>query len=157
MDFQDKLLIRFMNEDDGTGKLHVRASCNGFSGDGSAWFSTEGLKDFASALATYPISEENSPAIRGGFYSKEKSGELEQEHLSLRVYPIDRTGHLGVQIRIATEVWPQTRTESQHFVQLEILTTYEPLKRFSSQLKSLVNGDLKEAVLEADLSSHAAG
>ena len=150
MDFQDKLLIRFWNQDDGSGKLHVRASCNGFSGDGSAWFSTEELNDFAQALAAYPISEENSPAIRGGFYSKDKTSELEQEHLSLRVYPIDRTGHLGFQIRIATEVWPpQTRPESQHFVQLEILTTYEPLRQFSSQMKSLLDGDIEEAVLEA--------
>jgi hypothetical protein len=157
MDNQDKLVIRFVNDDDGTGKLHVRASCNGFSGDGSAWFSTEELNDFASALAAYPISEEKSPALRGGFYSKDSSGELEQEHLSLRVYPVDSTGHLGVQIRIATEVWPQTRPESQHFVQLEMLTTYEPLKQFSSQLKSLVDGIIKEAVLEAEVSSHAAG
>jgi hypothetical protein len=157
MDVQDKLLFRFLNEDDGTGKLHVRAHCNGFSGDGSAWFSTEDLKEFASALTAFPIPEENPPAIRSGFYRKDNSGEIEQEHLSLRVYPIDRTGHLGVQVRIATEVWPQTRPESQHFVQLEILTTYEPLKRFRSQLKSLVDGAIKEAVLEADLSSHAAG
>ena len=138
-----------MNDDDGTGKLHVRASCNGFSGDGSAWFSTDELKDFAAALATYPITEENPPAIRGGFYSRDMTGELEQEHLSLRVYPIDRTGHLGFQIRIATEVSPQTRPESQHFVQLEILTTYEPLRQFSGQMKSLLDGDIEEAVLEA--------
>jgi hypothetical protein len=39
-------------------------------------------------------------------------------------------------------------------VQLEILTTYEPLKRFSSQLKSLVDGVIKEAVLEAEVSPH---
>jgi hypothetical protein len=69
----------------------------------------------------------------------------------LRVYPIDVTGHLGVQIRIATEVWPETRPESQHFVQLELVTSYEPLAQFSSQLKALVDGAIEEAVLEADV------
>lgn len=157
MDVQDKLLIRFLNEDDGTGKLHVRAYCNGFSGDGTAWFSTEELKEFASALAGFPISEEKPPAIRSGFYRKDSSGELEQEHLSMRVYRTDRTGHLGVQVRIATEVWPQTRPESQHFVQLEILTSYEPLAQFSGQLKALLDGTIKEAILEADVSSRSAG
>jgi hypothetical protein len=146
-------LIRFLNEDDGTGKLHVRAQCDGFSGEGSAWVSTEELKEFAYTLAVFPIPEESPPAIRSGFYRKDNRGEIEQEHLSLRVYPIDHTGHLGVQVRIATEVWPQMRTESQHFVQLEILTSYEPLARFSSQLKALVGGTIEEAILEADLSS----
>ena len=153
MDAPDKLLIRFLNEDDGTGKLQVRAHCNGFSGEGSAWFSTDELDEFASALAVFPISEENPPAIRSGFGRQDGSGELEQEHLSLRVYPIDRTGHLGVQIRLATEVWAQTRPESQHSVQLEIPTSYEPLAQFSRQLKALLDGSVKEAILEADLSS----
>ena len=91
MDFQDKLLIRFLNEDDGTGKLHVRASSNGFSGDGSAWFSTDELNRFASPLAVFPIFQEEPPAIRSGFYRKDTSGELEQEHLSLRAYPSDHS------------------------------------------------------------------
>lgn len=78
---------------------------------------------------------------------------LEQEHLTLKVYPIDCTGHLGVQVRIATELWNDTRSESQHKVELEIMTSYEPLAKFSRDLKSLVEGRIKEAVLEGDLLS----
>jgi hypothetical protein len=151
MEFRDKLVVRFFNENDGTGKLQVRAHCNRFSGEGGAWFGIEELKQFAAALSDYPLSEVDSPAIKSGFYGQDMSGELEQEHLSLRVYPIDVTGHLGVQIRIATEVWPETRPESQHFVQLELVTSYEPLAQFSSQLKALVDGAIEEAVLEADV------
>jgi hypothetical protein len=55
-----------------------------------------------------------------------------------------------VQVRIATELWDEKRQESQHIVKLEILTTYEPINRFSKDLKALVLGRIKEAVLESD-------
>lgn len=150
MDSKSKLLVRFYDDDDGTGKLLVDASSNGFAGSGSAWFGVDELVSFAENLSAYPLSDP-SPIIRGGFYKKDMSGELDQEHLAIRVYPIDRTGHLGVQVSIATELWPHDRPESQHLVKLEIQTTYQPLSNFGKALKAVVAGRSKEAILGSDL------
>ena len=118
---------------------------------GGAWFSISELQDFAAAICMFPILEGNSPSIAGGFLKKDGRGELEQEHLALKVYPIARKGHLGVQVKIATALWNDARPESQHKVELEIVTSYEPLVKFSRDLKSLVEGRIKEAILDSDL------
>jgi len=146
-----RLSLRFEDDGDGTGKLLAQAASGEFSGEGSAWFSISELQGFAEAIAMFPISEKNPPSIVGGFWKKDGSGGLEQEHLALKVYPIDCRGHLGVQVRIATELWPDVRPESQHKVQLEIITTYEPLAKFSRVLLALAEGRIKEAILESDL------
>lgn len=151
MESQGRLLLRFDADRDGTGKLLAQATSGGFSGEGGAWFSISELQDFAEAVGMFPIPEGNSPHIVGGFWKKDGGGELEQEHLALKVYPVDRKGHLGVQVRIATELWNDARPESRHKVELEIVTSYEPLAIFSGDLKALVEGRLKEAILDSDL------
>ena len=145
------LLVSYYDDGDGTGKLHVRATSNGFAGEGGAWFSDQQVLEFADGIAAFPISEKDSPVIRGGFYKRDMSGELEQELLALAVYHIDRTGHVAVQVRIATEVWPPNRPESQQSVKLEIRTSYQPILQFSKDLKALVKGAVTEAVLHGDL------
>ncbi len=151
MDSQGRLVLRFDDDGDGTGKLLVQANSNGFCGKGSAWFSGATIQDFADAIAVFPIPEEKSPKIAGGFYKKDGSGEFAQEHFALTVYPIDHRGHIGFQVRIATELWNEERPESQQEVKLEIITSYEPLAQFSRQLKALVEGRIKEVILDADL------
>lgn len=151
MESKDKLIVRFFDEGDGSGKLWVSASSKGFSGEGCAWISTEELKDFAEALSRFPLLAQNPPTIRGGFSSSDLSNEISQEHVALKVYPVDQTGHLGLQVRVATEVWPHDRTEAQHRVQLEIQTSYQPLTEFSRMLNAVVVGKVNEAVLMADV------
>ena len=145
MEFHGRLSLRFEDDDDGTGKLLAQAASDGFSGEGGAWFSTRGLQEFADAISTFPIADENRPSIAGGFW---KNGGLEQVLLSLKVYPIDRRGHVGVHVTIATERWRDERPESQQKVELEIVTGYEPLAKFSRDLKALVEGRINEAILE---------
>ena len=144
-------MLRFEDDGDWTGKLLAQAAARGFSGEGGAWFGITELQDFAAAVGMFPIPEEHPPFIDAGFVKKDGSGELEQEHLAIKVYPIDHRGHLGVQVRIATELWRDDRPESQHKVELEILTSYELLGRFSRDLLALVEGRIEEAILEGDL------
>ena len=153
MESQGRLSLRFDNDGDGTGKLWAQASSGGFSGEGGAWFSTGELQDFAEDIGMFPIPKGNSPYIAGGFFKKDESGDLEQAQLALKVYPIDRAGHLGVLVRIAMEFWNDVRPESQNKVELEIITSYEPLAEFSRGLTSLVEGRIKEVILEGDLLS----
>jgi hypothetical protein len=150
MESQGRLSLRFEDDGDGTGKLLAHARFEGFSGEGGAWFSISELQDFAEAIGIFPFPEGNPPSIAGGFSKKDGSEDLEQEHLALKVYPTDRKGHFGVQVRLATELWNDARPESQHKVELEIVTSYEPLAKFSRDLKYLVDGRIKEAILESD-------
>ena len=146
---RDKLVVRFADDGDGTGKLWVSGSANGFAGSGAAWFDTTTLQEFAKALTRYPLSDTDLPTLSGGFWSTEGKG-LEQEHIFLQVYQADARGHLHFRVRLATEVWPPDRIESQHRVQLELRTTYQALLDFSRILHAVIMGQAGEAVLIGD-------
>jgi len=66
-------------------------------------------------------------------------------------HSIDQRGHIGVQVRMATEVWNETRSESQKAAKLEIMTRHEPLAKFSKELLAVINPAVPEATLEAEL------
>lgn len=145
---RDSLVLRFDPDSDGTGKLLADVRFRGFAGSGSAWFGISELKEFADAIMAFPIPDAVRPSIAGGFWSKEVRGHLEQEHLALTVYPIGRRGQLGVQVRLATELWEGDREESQSSVKVELLTSYQQLAEFAQQLLLLVRGQGREAILE---------
>lgn len=142
------LRLTFLDDDDGTGKLVVRAAAHGFAGEGAAHFDKGELEAFASSLEAFPLV--GRPAIAGGFYDKAGSGEIEQEQLAIECYRLNARGHLGVRARLATEVWPETPAEMRHAVMLHISTTYEPLRRFAGALRALVRGEADEVVLDGD-------
>lgn len=84
---------------------------NGFAGTGAAWFSTSALEEFAAALSAYPLGVPG-PAIAGGFFSGGEPAILSQEHVGVAAYVVELRGQIGVQVRLATEVWESTRPES---------------------------------------------
>ena len=144
------LRIRFLNDGDGTGKLLARAEADGFAGQGGAYFNIEALEEFAGALQVFPFPPDDSRrSIAGGFSSKEDSEGLSQEHLGISVYPADaQRGYIGIQVRMATELWLETRPQSKKQVSVEIISTYEPVSKFSRDILAVLRGSLKEAVLE---------
>src|SRR5262249_38089838 len=142
------LRLRFLDDRDGTGKLMVWAEADGFSGHSGAYFNIEMLEEFAEALSVFPLPpEDQRRSITGGFGIKED----QQEHLGISVYLANpQRGYVGIQVRMATEVWPDTRPESRKQAVVEILATYEPLSKFSRDLLSVLRGSLKEAVIEGE-------
>jgi hypothetical protein len=143
------LRLRFDDDGDGTGKLLARAEADGFAGEGGAYFNVSKIEDFANAIGIFPLpSQDKRLSISSGFGSNEH-GQLEQEHLGIAVYPADaRRGYIGIQVRMATEVWKETRPESKKMAVVEVVTTYEPLSKFSKDLIALLHGKIKEAVLQ---------
>ncbi len=98
-----------------------------------------------------PPLDDHRRSIASGFCSKEDPSKLAQEHLRISVNLANaQRGYLGIQVRMATEVWPDTRPESKKEAVVEILTTYEPLSKFSRDLLSVLRGSLKEAVIEGE-------
>jgi len=140
------LSLRFYDDGDGTGKLCARAESGGFAGQGGAYFDIESIEEFARSIIEYPLVRNYE--ISGGFGAR--AGELAQEHLGISVYPIDGRGHIGVQVRMATEVWPDTRPHSEMTVKVEIVTSHEPLRKLSADLLSLVRGNVREITLNGD-------
>jgi hypothetical protein len=146
------LRLRFQDDHDGTGKLLARAETAGFAGESAAYFNISEIEEFAAAIGGFPIPENESYSIASGFGKKDESGELEQEHLGIEAYLLDaQRGYVGVQVRMATELWSPARPESQKAARIEIVTTYEPLSKFSKDLIGLVHGTLSEALLVGEL------
>jgi hypothetical protein len=142
------LRLRFQDDHDGTGKLLARAEAAGFAGESGAYFNISEIEEFAAAIAVFPVPENESYSICGGFGKRDGSGELEQEHLGIEVYPLDsRRGYLGMQVRMATELWTPAKPESQRAARVEVVTSYEPLSKFSRDLIAVVRGSVQEAWL----------
>ncbi len=138
------LRLGFSEDGDGTGTLDVEAEADGYSGRSHAYFNVDDIKHFAGALSKYPLPEDQACSLTAGF--GESRGKPAQEHVGIDAYPVNRRGYIGIQIRMATAVWTETRPESQRIAQLEIVTTYEPLARFSKDLLAVLDGTALKAI-----------
>jgi|SRR5580698_9706891 hypothetical protein len=144
------LRLRFSDDGDGTGELLARAEADGFAGESGAYFNPAEIEAFAKAIGTFPLPvDDKRLSITGGFWSRERRGDLEQELLGISVYFADAPrGYIGIQIRMATPIWKGTRPDSKKSAAVEVVTTYEPLAKFSRDLDAVLRGKLKEAVLK---------
>ncbi|MCU1492334.1 MAG: hypothetical protein JWO62_98 [Acidimicrobiaceae bacterium] len=153
-DVREPLIVRYYPDDDGTGKLHVSAATQGFAGQSAAWFDTERLLDFARSLSTYPIPEDMTLEIASGFGANETAGHPPQEHVAISVAPVGSRGQLKLRVHLATPVWPTEGPAVQHHdVCLEMLTTYERLRSFSSHLAMVLRRELPDATLGTEVLS----
>lgn len=142
------LSLTFCDDGDGTGELAVRMSFDGWSGTSSASFAKEELLRFAQEILAYPVPAHRSIEIAGGYWQQEANVDvLEEELVSLRVRPVGPRGQVGVTTHLAT---PSDDPQARE-VRVEVLTTYEALRRFSTHLTALVAGELTEARLDAEV------
>lgn len=145
------LKLTFKDDGDGTGKLVAEATAGGFSGVSGAYFDIGHLQQFARSIAEFPLPDISRCSLASGFGSKQNPGELEQEHLGIDVYPVDHRGHIGIQVRMATEMWSDTRPRSQKTARVEIITTYEPIAKFSKDLPAMLGGTISEVLLVGEM------
>ena len=142
-----RLTARFARDTDGTGELFAEVRAGAFGGAGSAWFSEQELVAFADKLAnTYPLASSDFVTIAGGYWSSGQPGVLEQRHVLLEVYPIGPLGSLGCRVELARpRQGPESATRR---VEVELVTSYEPIRQFARALVEVVHGRAREAVLE---------
>jgi hypothetical protein len=141
------LRLRFQDDGDWTGKLTAQAEVGGFSGRGSAWFSVSQIEEFADKISAFPLPVDKKHVLAGGSWGQ---GRLEQEHLAIEIYPVDGRGHIGTQVRVASELWGEARPQSQLAARIELITSYQPLLEFSRDLVGLVRGFVEEVILEGE-------
>ncbi|MEP7044394.1 MAG: hypothetical protein ABI843_15120 [Dokdonella sp.] len=142
---QDSLHVTYDRDSDGTGELRASVRANGFSGQGSAWFSDSRLFAFADELLAFPLPSDGLAPLEGGFWHKQKRGELEQLHLSLLVRPIGHRGSVGCRVVLRTPVAQSGNVGDS--IDVELVTSYQQLSEFSATFKYLVRGQVQEAVL----------
>jgi hypothetical protein len=147
---RDGLVVRWLDRDaDQTGDLEVEARFDGFAGVSAASFWDEHLLRFADDLGTYPLGDQRFQ-LSGG-YSNGPGGSR-VEHVGLTVHPIGVRGQVGVIVHLAVRdnhVRHEQVTPSE--VRVEVLTSYEALGRFASELRHLVAGEVDEASLDAEI------
>jgi hypothetical protein len=140
--------LRFTDEGDSTGMLTAEGCCGRFAGQGTACFLVSELESFAEGSGAYPLATTPRLEIRGGYVSSSNPATLDQEHLALYVYPTNLRGGVGIQLRATTSLQTGDRPEMQSRTAFEMPVTYEALRHFSKDLKSLLRGDLGEALIE---------
>lgn len=142
----DVLSLRINLDSDGTAEVVVQVRSNGFAGTGSAWFKPKQIATFGHLLRdTYPLDADGRYSLEGGYWGADNV--LEQIHLSLRFFPIDRLGTVGAHINLADPISKSRPNQRASTVDLEFKTTYEDLRRFGGTVSSMVNDPSLEAVL----------
>ena len=129
------------------GALTVVARANGFAGRSSAYFNASAILQFAERMAAYPLPDGEPLRIQSGMFPV-NSDELE-EHIGIGVAPVGSLVQVAVLVHLA-EPWPQ-RSGNRADVHLELLTTYERLRRFSPELARVVRGEQSEARLGGEV------
>lgn len=145
------LKLRIEPDDSGATELFAEFDGKGFAGHGSAWFNVSDLIALSDEFARYPLQAAGTACIEGGYWSKGQPTKIEQETLHISAYQTNNRGGIGVRIRAATDFDPNLKSGPKYYVATELMATYEQMARFSRHLRDLVNGNMKEAVLnEAD-------
>lgn len=138
-----KLTLTDYSSDD-TCRLEGVVRSSGFSGRGYAWFSLSTIAAFVADASQFPIPKGRDPELSGGYGSFD--GRPTDERLGARVRQIDDLGHLGVTVRLATDV-DVRRPKVLHEVTVELLTGYQELGEFCDSLRRSLDGRSGTAVL----------
>jgi hypothetical protein len=128
------LRLTFMDDGDGTGELHAEVTCNGFSGRSRAWFSLPQLETFAAEILRIPLPPED-PSLQGGYWSREKRGQLEHVHLSLRLYTVSPLGILGCAIVLRTPLQRSTNNQAACAPPINKSRSFPPRSRDSPEAR----------------------
>lgn len=144
----DGLLLRYGYRDtDGTGELSVEVRFGGFAGASSAWFSDVELLAFADRVRTYPLGDSEFN-VSGGYGSDDDF----EERVGLTAHAVGGRGQVGVLAHVAAPAGhPTYPGSSLSEVRVEVLTSYEAVRRFSAELRRLVEGTADEARLDVEV------
>jgi len=145
----DMLRVRFKPDDQWHGELEISASAGGFSGTGKAWFSTDELRLFASAIIAFPLPADLPPTITGGLGGNDKSPP--QELVALTFEPHNAVGAVRATVHLATERWNGKERDLVNDITMRFLVSYGDLATFGPAMLDAIDGRADKAVLTATL------
>ena len=127
--------------DDDMIELECKVAYHGFQGVATCYTIQEDIIEFSGSLDQLAQSADGSVSFDSGLEDGSKS-------ISLRAYPIDRSGHLAIHLRMATDNHAN-RPEGVWRVELEMRVESSPLSRFASGLRSVAESREGFAFLQA--------
>ena len=143
----NSIRLHFRVVDQRHGELTAFVRCDEFSGRGAAWFFTNQIREFLTAISAFPIPIHNGPKLEGGFH--DESGEtLQQCHLSVRLSPHDRLGLVRVTASVATQADRNAEKDLQQSLTGRFLVNYGDIDRFGDELAAMLERGSGEATLQ---------
>lgn len=142
-----QLCLHFEPADEWFGELFAAVKAEGFSGVGSAWFSTAELREFAAAVLAYPLPVDCPPTLAGGCGASDT--QPARTTVLLRLDRHDALGALRVTVQLATEVSNGEERDLAKTTTVRFVVTYGDISEFSVALSCLLDGSTTEAVLAA--------
>ena len=133
---------------DGTGQLFGEAASTSFAGKSEAWFNDSALLEFATRCESYPLDTKRLPSLSSGY----GSGDEMMTTLAVDIYPIGSAGQVGVRVQLASwySTFPADRPLARCGVELEVLSSYNELRRLAEQLRHAVQAGGGRARLAED-------
>lgn len=120
-------------------ELRVTVSNNKFTGEIEVYDQYECISDFAKELIEYP---KNDKIL---FY---EAGEKDSySYFSMKYYPIDNSGHIGVEINIESNVSTVYRPEEKNKLKIEIVVEPSAIDNFQKELQHLAKNEDGTAIL----------
>ncbi|MFN5308813.1 MAG: hypothetical protein ACK5C0_05105 [Candidatus Kapaibacterium sp.] len=120
-------------------ELKVIVSNNIFSGETEVYDQYERISEFAKKLVDYP--KDNKIL----FYEAGKKDSY--SYFSMKYYPIDKSGHIGVEINIESNVPTFYRPEEKYKLKLEIVVEPSAIDTFQKELLHLAKNEDGTAIL----------
>lgn len=128
--------LSLKHADENTAELFVSLKYNGFEGEGSCFVDTSALAARAHRFALFPLPNDGSVCIEGGYFNQDMSG-LQQTHLHISARPKDALGNLALQVTLATPVDSDV-SDFEAKLSCVIPVSYEQLKNLAEAILALV-------------------
>ncbi|NRF37616.1 hypothetical protein [Pedobacter foliorum] len=133
------LELRIIWKDEDMFELKATASNIDFSGTTQVYDQSENVLRFASALTDFPKGDKTL------FF---ESGEKDSyAYFSMKYYPIGRSGRVGVEIKLESNVATAFRQEEKNKLKLEIIVEPSAIDNFQKELVHLAKAEEGGAIL----------
>jgi hypothetical protein len=136
------------SEAEGSVELEIKFSCDGFSGQSSAYFNAQSLATSAERLREFPLTSNEPVTIEGGFIEDAQSKILREKHASLAFARAHPQGLGPVELRVGAGVPWHHRTGLQHWAEATFVIDYEQLGAIAKAIESLATGKKNAAKIE---------
>ena len=133
------LKLNIIWKDDDMFEIKVTASNTSFYGSIEVYDQSDRLSEFAKLLNTFP---ENDKVL---FY---EAGEKDSyAYFSMKYYSLGKSGSIGVEINIESNVATEYRKEEKNKLKLEIIVEPSAIDRFQKELYHLAKNEEGTAIL----------
>jgi len=127
-------------------ELELKFLCDGFSGQGMAYFNATHLLSIAESLRTFPLPSEVPITVEGGYFEPEQVDVLRERHVLLR-FAAGKSS--PVELHVGAGVAWDHQQGLRRWAEATFLIDYEQLSVLSRAIESLAMA--KESTVKVDL------